>query len=139
VRMQARLDSHRLHGWPFRPKHHDRAIDGARPASICEIPFDVHLMIALRSLSCGFAEAGRIRFRCCRGRAHLHRSLQAIRALCKKLAPFSIRRRPVSSVQNVLDLVDLVLVMSVNPGFGGQAFIGHGLEKVAELKAMTLP
>jgi len=42
----------------------------------------------------------------------------------------------VSSVQNVLDLVDLVLVMSVNPGFGGQAFIASAVNKVADLKSM---
>ena len=46
---------------------------------------------------------------------------------------------PVSSVQNVLDLVDLVLVMSVNPGFGGQTFIASAVDKIAALKAMIGP
>src|ERR1019366_7841320 len=94
-----------------------------------KIPFDVHLMIApcdpyLAALA--EAEAG----------PHLHRSLQAIRALGKKAGVVLNPATPVSSVQNVLDLADLVLVMLVNPGFGGQTFIASAVEKVAELKAM---
>jgi ribulose-phosphate 3-epimerase len=103
-----------------------------------KIPFDVHLMIApCDPYLAGFAEAGADSISVhVEAGPHLHRSLQAIRALGKKAGAVLNPATPVSSVQNVLDLVDLVLVMSVNPGFGGQAFIATAVEKVAELKAM---
>lgn len=105
---------------------------------IAKIPFDVHLMIApCDPYLAGFAEAGADSISVhVEAGPHLHRSLQAIRALSKKAGAVLNPATPVSSVQNVLDLVDLVLVMSVNPGFGGQAFIATAVEKVAELKAM---
>ena len=68
---------------------------------------------------------------------HLHRSLQAIRALGKKAGVSLNPGTPISAVEYVLDLIDLVLVMSVNPGFGGQAFIRSALGKVGDLRAMT--
>ncbi len=103
-----------------------------------KIPFDVHLMIApCDPYLAGFAEAGADSISVhVEAGPHLHRSLQAIRALGKKAGAVLNPATPVSSVQNVLDLVDLVLVMSVNPGFGGQAFIATAVEKVAELKVM---
>jgi len=103
-----------------------------------KIPFDVHLMIApCDPYLAGFAEAGADSISGhVEAGPHLHRSLQAIRALGKKAGAVLNPATPVSSVQNVLDHVDLVLVMSVNPGFGGQAFIATAVEKVAELKAM---
>jgi len=103
-----------------------------------KIPFDVHLMIApCDPYLAGFAEAGADSISVhVEAGPHLYRSLQAIRALGKKAGAVLNPATPVSSVQNVLDLVDLVLVMSVNPGFGGQAFIATAVEKVAELKAM---
>jgi ribulose-phosphate 3-epimerase len=103
-----------------------------------KIPFDVHLMIApCDPYLAGFAEAGADSISVhVEAGPHLHRSLQAIRALGKKAGAVLNPATPVSSVQNVLDFVDLVLVMSVNPGFGGQAFIATAVDKVAELKAM---
>jgi len=103
-----------------------------------KIPFDVHLMIApCDPYLAGFAEAGADSISVhVEAGPHLHRSLQAIRALGKKAGVVLNPATPVSSVQNVLDFVDLVLVMSVNPGFGGQAFIATAVDKVAELKAM---
>jgi ribulose-phosphate 3-epimerase len=103
-----------------------------------KIPFDVHLRIApCDTYLAAFAEAGAdsISIHVEAG-PHLHRSLQAIRALGKKTGVVLNPATPVSSVQNVLDLVDLVLVMSVNPGFGGQTFIATAVDKIAELKAM---
>jgi ribulose-phosphate 3-epimerase len=67
---------------------------------------------------------------------HLHRSLQAIRALGKKAGVTMNPATPVSSIEHVLDLIDLVLVMSVNPGFGGQAFIPAAVDKIERLRAM---
>ncbi len=67
---------------------------------------------------------------------HLHRSLQTVRGLGKKVGVVLNPATPVSAIENVLDLVDLVLVMSVNPGFGGQAFIPQAIEKVAQVKGL---
>jgi ribulose-phosphate 3-epimerase len=68
---------------------------------------------------------------------HLHRSLQAIRALGKKAGVSLNPATPESSIEHVLDLIDLVLVMSVNPGFGGQHFIRAAVEKIERIAAMT--
>jgi ribulose-phosphate 3-epimerase len=68
---------------------------------------------------------------------HLHRSLQAIRKLGKKAGVSLNPATPASSIEHVLDLVDLILVMSVNPGFGGQQFIRSAAEKIERLAAMT--
>ena len=67
----------------------------------------------------------------------MHRSLQAIRALGKKAGVALNPGTPESAVEPVLDLVDLILVMSVNPGFGGQAFIPAAAEKIARLRALV--
>ena len=101
--------------------------------------FDVHLMIA----PCdpyleAFAKAGAdiITVHVEAG-PHIHRSLQAIRALGKKTGVTMNPGTPVESVEPVLDLVDLILVMSVNPGFGGQKFIPSAIEKVQKLRALA--
>ncbi len=103
------------------------------------IPFDVHLMIApCDPYLAAFAEAGAdlISVHVEAG-PHLHRSLQAIRALGKRAGAVLNPGTPVAQVAAVLDLVDLVLVMSVNPGFGGQAFIPSAVAKIAELKELV--
>ncbi len=66
---------------------------------------------------------------------HLHRSLQLIRSLGKKAGVALNPGTPVDAVMPVLELLDLVLVMSVNPGFGGQSFIPGALDKIAALRA----
>jgi ribulose-phosphate 3-epimerase len=68
---------------------------------------------------------------------HIHRSLQAIRALGKKAGVTMNPGTPVSNIENVIDMVDLILVMSVNPGFGGQAFIPVAIEKLAAVRALV--
>src|SRR5438270_3815468 len=100
---------------------------------------DVHLMIA----PCdpyleAFAKAGSdiITVHVEAG-PHIHRSLQAIRALGKKAGVTLNPGTPESTLEHVIDLVDLILVMSVNPGFGGQAFIPAAAEKVARLRALV--
>jgi ribulose-phosphate 3-epimerase len=102
-------------------------------------PFDVHLMIA----PCdpyieAFAKAGSdiITVHVESG-PHVHRSLQAIRALGKKAGVTLNPGTPESTIEHVIDLVDLILVMSVNPGFGGQTFIPAAAEKVARLRALA--
>jgi len=100
--------------------------------------FDVHLMIApAESYLATFAEAGAdlISLHPEAG-PHLHRSLQTIRALGKRAGVVLNPATPASVIEPVLDLCDLVLVMSVNPGFGGQSFIRSQLGKIAALRAM---
>ena len=103
-----------------------------------KIPFDVHLMIApCDPYLAAFADAGAdsILIHVEAG-PHLHRSLQAIRELGKKAGVVLNPATSASSVQNVLDIIDSVLVMSVNPGFGGQTFIASAVDKIAELTAI---
>lgn len=66
---------------------------------------------------------------------HLHRTLQTIKALGKRAGVVLNPATPVDVVDHVMDLVDLILVMSVNPGFGGQKFIESQLAKIAVLRA----
>jgi ribulose-phosphate 3-epimerase len=68
---------------------------------------------------------------------HVHRSLQAIRALGKRVGVSMNPGTPISNIAHVIDLVDLVLVMSVNPGFGGQSFIPAALDKIKDLRALV--
>jgi ribulose-phosphate 3-epimerase len=100
-------------------------------------PFDVHLMIQpVDPLLEAFAEAGAdILTVHPEAGPHVHRSLQAIKALGKRAGIALNPATPVDVVDHVLDLVDLVLVMSVNPGFGGQSFIATALDKIAALRA----
>ncbi|UIJ71211.1 ribulose-phosphate 3-epimerase [Aurantimonas sp. HBX-1] len=100
--------------------------------------FDCHLMIEpCDPFLEAFAEAG-----CdiitvhAEATKHLDRSLQAIRALGKKAGVSLNPATPESVIEYVLDRLDLVLLMTVNPGFGGQAFIPSVVEKVRRVKAM---
>lgn len=105
---------------------------------VTDKPFDVHLMISpcdpyLEAFAKGgadiitvHAEAG----------PHLHRSLQAIRAMGKRAGVSLNPGTSESALEYVLDDVDLILVMSVNPGFGGQSFIPASLEKIARIRDM---
>jgi ribulose-phosphate 3-epimerase len=68
---------------------------------------------------------------------HIHRSLQAIRALGKKVGVTMNPGTSETAIEHVIDLVDLILVMSVNPGFGGQKFIPAAIEKISRLRAMA--
>jgi ribulose-phosphate 3-epimerase len=67
----------------------------------------------------------------------VHRSLQAIRALGKKVGVTLNPGTSETAIEPVIDLVDLILVMSVNPGFGGQKFIAPSLEKIRRLRALA--
>jgi ribulose-phosphate 3-epimerase len=102
-----------------------------------DLPFDVHLMISpVDPFVAAFAEAGAdiITVHPEAG-AHTHRTLQLIKSLGKKAGLALNPGTPVEAVDNLLGEVDLVLVMSVNPGFGGQAFIPSQLDKVRALRA----
>ena len=100
--------------------------------------FDCHLMIAPADpYLAAFAEAGAdiITVHAEAG-PHLDRSLQAIRNLGKKAGVSLNPSTPESVIEYVLDRLDLVLLMTVNPGFGGQAFIPAAVEKVKRVKAL---
>src|SRR3954452_17853503 len=103
--------------------------------------FDVHLMIApVDPYLEAFAKAGAdiISVHPEAG-PHLHRTLQTIRALGKKSGVVLNPATPVAAVEDVLDLCDLILVMSVNPGFGGQSFLDSQLGKIAALRRLIDP
>jgi ribulose-phosphate 3-epimerase len=109
-------------------------VKALRPYSA--LPFDVHLMISPADpFIAAFAEAGAdiITVHPEAG-PHLHRTLQLIKSLGKKCGVSLNPATPVATVEPVLGDVDLVLVMSVNPGFGGQSFIASQLEKLRALR-----
>ncbi|MEM9357244.1 MAG: ribulose-phosphate 3-epimerase [Pseudomonadota bacterium] len=99
---------------------------------------DVHLMIAPTDPYLeAFAEAGAdVLTVHAEAGPHLHRSLQFIRSLGKKAGVALNPATSVTAVENVLDIVDLVCVMTVNPGFGGQSFIASQVDKVRRLREM---
>jgi len=101
-----------------------------------DIPFDVHLMIApVDPYIEAFAEAGAdILTVHPEAGPHLHRTLQAIKARGLKAGVSLNPGTPVAAIEAVLDEVDLVQVMTVNPGFGGQSFIASQLDKVRALR-----
>lgn len=103
-----------------------------------QLPFDCHLMIEQpdRYLA-DFRDAGAdiitVHAEAC---THLHRTLSEIRKLGCKAGVSLNPATPVSAIENVLDELDLILVMSVNPGFGGQSFIPGSLNKLAQVKTL---
>ncbi|PZM13162.1 ribulose-phosphate 3-epimerase [Rhizobium tubonense] len=100
--------------------------------------FDCHLMISpVDPYLEAFAKAGcdRITVHAEAG-PHLHRSLQTIRHLGKKVGVTLNPATPLSAIENVLDDVDLILIMSVNPGFGGQKFIPAMTDKIRSAKLL---
>ena len=101
-------------------------------------PFDVHLMIApVDPYLEAFAEAGAD---CLsvhpESGPHLHRTIQSIKALGKRAGVVLNPATPIAVVEEVIDMIDLILVMSVNPGFGGQKFITSQLAKIAALRSL---
>jgi len=95
-------------------------------------PFDVHLMIApVDPYLEAFAEAGADGLTVHpEAGPHIHRTLQHIRKLGKRPGVVLNPGTPVDALDNLMDLVDLILIMSVNPGFGGQSFIESQLKKI---------
>jgi ribulose-phosphate 3-epimerase len=102
------------------------------------LPFDVHLMIAPADPYIpAFAEAGADHIIVhAEAGPHLHRSLQLIRSLGKRAGVALNPGTPAEAAAPVLELADLILVMTVNPGFGGQAFLRDQLPKIAQVRDM---
>ena len=101
-----------------------------------KLPFDCHLMISpVDPMVPAYVDAGAdvISFHPEAG-AHIHRTIQLVKSLGKKAGAVLNPGTPLSSIEHVLGDLDLVLVMSVNPGFGGQAFIDSQLAKIAALR-----
>ncbi|MDP1027710.1 ribulose-phosphate 3-epimerase [Sphingomonas sp. KR1UV-12] len=101
-------------------------------------PFDVHLMIApVDPYLEAFAEAGAdcITVHPEAG-PHVHRTVQHIKSLGKRAGVVLNPATPAKMLDYLIDMVDLVLVMSVNPGFGGQSFIDSQLKKIAAIRRM---
>ncbi|UIJ45756.1 ribulose-phosphate 3-epimerase [Sphingomonas cannabina] len=101
-------------------------------------PFDVHLMISpVDPFLDAFAEAGAdiITVHPEAG-PHIHRSVQRIKALGKRAGVVLNPATPVAALDYLIDDVDLILVMSVNPGFGGQSFIASQLRKIAAIRKL---
>ena len=103
-----------------------------------EVPFEAHLMVAdpnpmLKTWYDAGCELIIVHAETC---THLHRTLSAIRDMGAKPAVALNPATPVEAVKNVIDLLDLLLVMTVNPGFGGQAYIASMEPKIAEAAAL---
>jgi ribulose-phosphate 3-epimerase len=101
-------------------------------------PLDVHLMIVqpekyLEDFKNAGAEILTVHYEAC---PHLHRTIEQIKSLGCKAGVALNPATPVSVLEDIIHDCDLVLIMSVNPGFGGQKFIYHTIEKVAKLKAL---
>jgi ribulose-phosphate 3-epimerase len=99
---------------------------------------DVHLMIApVDPYIEAYAEAGADMITAhMEAGPHIHRTLQAIKATGKMAGVSLNPGTPAESLENILDLVDMVLVMTVNPGFGGQKFIHSGVDKTRKVRQM---
>jgi ribulose-phosphate 3-epimerase len=126
------MDGHFVPNITFGPL----IVKALRP--LTAMPLDVHLMIAPADpYLAAFAEAGADHISVHpESGPHLHRTLQAIRGLGKKAGVVLNPGTPVETIEHVLDLTDLIMVMTVNPGFGGQAFIASQLAKIAKLRKM---
>jgi ribulose-phosphate 3-epimerase len=126
------MDGHFVPNITFGPP----AVKAFRPH--VQTVMDVHLMIApVDPYIEAFAEAGAdIITAHVEAGAHIHRTLQAIRAAGAKAGLAINPGTPVEGLQYLLDMVDLVCVMTVNPGFGGQKFIHSQIEKVRTLRRM---
>jgi ribulose-phosphate 3-epimerase len=130
------MDNHYVPNLTFGPmicqalKPHSKTADGKA------IPIDVHLMIQpVDALAAAFADAGAdyISFHP-DASPHVHRSIQAIRAKgCKPGLVFN-PAAPLDVLDWVIDDIDLILIMSVNPGFGGQSFIDSALRKIEDVR-----
>ncbi len=127
------MDGHFVPNITFGPP----VVKAMRPHTA--VPFDVHLMIAPADPYLeAFAQAGADSIIVhAEAGPHLHRSLQAIRRLGIAAGVALNPATPVDVVTHVLDVVDLVLVMSVNPGFGGQSFLPAAIAKIREVYDLT--
>jgi ribulose-phosphate 3-epimerase len=130
------MDNHYVPNLTFGPMICSALKPHARTAAGARVPIDVHLMVQpVDALAQAFAQAGAdyISFHP-DASAHVHRSVQAIKAAgCKAGLVFN-PAQPLDVLDWMLDEIDLVLIMSVNPGFGGQGFIESALRKIEQVR-----
>ena len=130
------MDNHYVPNLTFGPMICQSLKPLAKTAEGVAVPIDVHLMVQpVDSLAAAFADAGAdlISFHP-EGSSHVHRSVQAIKAKgCQAGLVFN-PAEPLDVLDWVIDDIDLVLIMSVNPGFGGQGFIDSALRKIEEVR-----
>ena len=131
------MDNHYVPNLTFGPMICSALRPHARSAAGEAIPIDVHLMVQpVDALAAAFAQAGAdlISFHP-DASGHVHRSIQAIKAAgCRAGLAFN-PAEPLDVLDWVIDDIDLVLVMSVNPGFGGQSFIDSALRKIEAVRS----
>lgn len=115
-------------------------VDALRP--VTDLPLDVHLMIVEPEQRVpDFIKAGAdiVSVHCEQSSTiHLHRTVNQIKSLGAKAGVVLNPATPLSTIEYVLDVVDLVLIMSVNPGFGGQSFIESQVKKISDLRRMCV-
>ncbi|KAI3717750.1 hypothetical protein L1987_69551 [Smallanthus sonchifolius] len=115
-------------------------VDALHP--VTDLPLDVHLMIVEPEQRVpDFIKAGAdiVSVHCEQSSTiHLHRTLNQIKSLGAKAAVVLNPATPLTTIEYVLDVVDLVLIMSVNPGFGGQSFIESQVKKISDLRKMCI-
>ncbi len=105
---------------------------------VCKKPMDVHLMIVepqkfINEVVATGAYMMNVHYEAC---THLHRTITAIKEAGMKAGVTLNPHTPVSLLEDIIQELDMVLLMSVNPGYGGQRFIEHSVEKVKELKKL---
>ena len=106
---------------------------------VCKKPMDVHLMIVepqkfINEVAATGAYMMNVHYEAC---THLHRTITAIKEAGMKAGVTLNPHTPVSLLEDIIQELDMVLLMSVNPGYGGQRFIEHSVEKVKELKKLV--
>ena len=126
------MDGHFVPNITFGPE----IVKAIRPYS--DIIFDVHLMIEnpdhyIKQFVESGADIITVHVEAC---THLHRTLELIKSFNVKAGVALNPHTPIESIKHILPLCDLVLVMSVNPGFGGQSFIDFSLDKIKTLKTL---
>ena len=130
------MDNHYVPNLTFGPMICSALKPHAKTAAGVAVPIDVHLMISpVDALAGAFADAGAdlISFHPDASR-HVHRSIQAIKAKGVKAGLTFNPAEPLDVLDWVIDDIDLVLIMSVNPGFGGQSFIDSALRKIEDVR-----
>ena len=130
------MDNHYVPNLTFGPMICQALKPHAKTASGVAVPIDVHLMISpVDALAAAFADAGAdlVSFHP-DASGHVHRSIQALKAKGVKAGLVFNPAEPLDVLDWVIDDIDLILIMSVNPGFGGQSFIDSALRKIADVR-----
>jgi ribulose-phosphate 3-epimerase len=132
------MDNHYVPNLTFGPMVCQALKPHAKTAAGVAVPIDVHLMISpVDALAASFADAGAdlISFHP-DASAHVHRSIQAIKSKGLKAGLVFNPAEPLDVLEWTIDEIDLILIMSVNPGFGGQSFIDASLRKIAKARQL---